>query len=407
MSTATAETPKSRYEQRGVSSDKRDVHVAIKRLDPGLYPGAFCKILPDVLGLPPDPNVVNLSHPDGAGTKAILAYLVWKLQGDLKAVRRIARCSLVMNLDDAGCVGTVGPFLITQSVNRNAARVPGEVITQVIEGCQEFCDLLDSLGITCAFASGETADVGNAVRTWVVDNNLTARFKKTDVIDASTMAPGQLLVGFSSTGKAAWEDEENSGMGANGLTNAQHDALCADYRIYTETYAPETDPSLIYCGDHRLEDPLPGDPRFTVGQAMLSPTRTYLPMLKRLFDTVGRKNIMGLIHNSGGGQAKIRKFGRPGNLYLKDRMFPIPPLFKWLHETRELPWDQMLKNYSVGQRMEAAVPDRMVAEDCIAIAKECGIEAQIIGKIQENLDGPQRKVVIVLPGLGEFEYVDE
>jgi phosphoribosylformylglycinamidine cyclo-ligase len=404
---STAPTELSRYERRGVSSDKTDVHAAIKNLDKGLFPGAFCKILPDILGDPPDPDMVNLSHPDGAGTKAILAYLVWKLTKDRKAVRRIAQCSLVMNLDDAGCVGADGPFLITQSVNRNAARVTGEAITEVIGGCQELCDKLTSLGIPCAFASGETADVGNAVRTWVVGNNLTARFRRVKVIDASAIAPGQLLVGFSSTGKATWEDEVNSGMGANGLTNAQHDALCPDYRQNTETYAPETDLSLIYCGQHHLDDPLPGDSRFSVAQAMLSPTRTYLPLLKKLFDMVGRKNIAGLIHNSGGGQAKIRKFGRAGNLYIKDQMLPIPPLFRWLQGVRGLPWRDMFKNYNMGSRLEAAVPSRSVADDCIAIAKECGIVAQIIGRVEENTDGPKRKVRVISSEIGELEYTDE
>lgn len=403
----SAPATESRYEQRGVSSDKREVHAAIAKLDKGLFPGAFCKILPDVLGDPPDPRYVNISHPDGAGTKAIVAYLVWKLQKDLKAVRRIARCSLTANLDDAGCVGTTGPFLITQTLNRNAARITGEVVQQVIEGCQEFCDLLTKWGAPCVFASGETADVADAVRTWLVDNNLTARFRKENVIDASEMAPGQLLVGFSSIGQALWEEEENSGIGCNGHTNARHDTLSLNYRLYTETFSPETEPDLIYNGAYRLDEPLPTDRRFTIASALLSPTRTYLPLLKQIFEKIGRRFIAGLIHCSGGGQAKIRKFGRTRNLYLKDKMFPVPPLFSFLQAAGGLSWEDVLKNYCVGHRLEAAVPDQTVADECIAISKECGIEAQVIGEIRENPDGVQRKVLIIIPGLGEFPYLDD
>lgn len=383
----------SRYEQRGVSSEKKEVHAAIAHLDKGLFPGAFCKILPDILA--GSPRYCNISHSDGAGTKAVLAYLIWKWTGDLRVWKGIIRDSMFMNLDDMMCAGALGPFLVTLTINRNKALIPGEVISILIQECQEVCDWLTGFEIQCRFAGGETADVGDLVRTITVDNNITVRFKRSEVIDAGRIRPGAFIVGFSSTGQASWEDVPNSGMGSNGLTSARHDVLSREYRKHKETYAPETDKKLVYCGKHAHFESLSGDiGSMTIGQALLSPTRTYLPLAAKLFKEIGRKSFLGLIHCSGGGQTKIGKFGPKGILYLKSNPFPVPPLFRMLMNVRGLTIREAYQTYNMGHRFEAVIKTMKVANQCIEIARDCGIEAKIVGKVYLDETNPSRRSVV-------------
>ncbi|MEK7415733.1 MAG: AIR synthase related protein, partial [Planctomycetota bacterium] len=271
----------ARYQARGVSAGKAEVHAAIDRQDAGLFPGAFCKIVVDELTGSAEHCLVL--HADGAGTKSALAYLAWKEGAPITTWRGIAQDSLIMNLDDCACVGAMGPYMVSNTIGRNAKLVPGEVIAQIVNGYQAVCDLLTREGIRCVMTGGETADIGDLVRTTVVDSTVATRLRRDEVIDAEHMVPGDVLVGFSSTGTANWEATPNGGMGSNGLTGARHDLFGADYRAkYPETFAPQTAAELVYCGPHRLNDPLPGDPTFTVGSAVLSPTRTYLPLIKAL-----------------------------------------------------------------------------------------------------------------------------
>ncbi|MDA3960507.1 MAG: phosphoribosylformylglycinamidine cyclo-ligase [Planctomycetota bacterium] len=396
--------PDARYQARGVSAGKAEVHAAIADQDAGLFPGAFCKILPDLLTA--DPDACVLMHADGAGTKSSLAYLAW-MEGLGESVwAGIAQDSLVMNLDDCGCVGALGPFLISNTIGRNAKRIPGTVIKGIIDGYTRLCDQLNDEGIACHMTGGETADVGDLVRTVIADSTIFARLRRAQVVDAGRMAPGDVIVSFSSTGQARWEDQPNSGMGSNGLTSARHDALGADYRAkYPETYAPETDASLVYCGPHAVADALPGDPAFTVGGALLSPTRTYLPLIKALLDELPVNDVHGLIHCSGGGQAKIGKFGAVrdgrGNRYVKDALLPVPPLFTMLREASGTSWQEAYTVWNMGARLEAIVPADK-ADICLAVAKDCAIEAVISGRV-EQADGPKHEVVISTEQ-GTFRY---
>ncbi len=390
----------TRYQARGVSAGKAEVHQAIAGQDVGLFPGAFCKIVEDLLTGSPDHCI--LMHADGAGTKSSLAYLAWMEGLGEQVWAGIAQDSLVMNLDDCACVGSIGPFLVSNTIGRNAKRIPGSVIKGIIQGYQQVCDLLATQGIACHLTGGETADIGDLVRTLVVDSTVTARMPRDQVIDAGRMAPGEILVGFSSTGQAAWESTPNSGMGSNGLTSARHELLGADYRVkYPETYAPEVDPALVYCGKFAAQDPLPGDPRFTVAGAVLSPTRTYLPLIKRLLEVMPQREITGLIHCSGGGQSKIVKFGHPGNRYVKDHLFPVPPLFAALKEHTGQGWAEMHAVYNLGHRLEAALPESRVAL-ALAVAKDCRIDAQVIGRVEST--GTDQREVLVKTAHGEFTY---
>lgn len=393
-----------RYRARGVSAGKDDVHAALDGDDPGLFPGAFCKIVSDELT--GEATHCLVLHADGAGTKAALAYLAWRerLGGDPWA--GIAQDSLVMNLDDCACVGALGPFLVSNTIGRNAHRIPGEVIAAIVAGYRRVCEVLATEGIVCRLAGGETADVGDLVRTLVVDSTVVARLRRDRVVDAGRMAPGDVIVGFSSTGQAAWEDAPSSGIGANGLTSARHELLAAAYRErFPETYAGETDPALVYCGRYRLDDPLPGDARFTVREALLSPTRTYLPLVRRLLAVVPPTDVHGLVHCSGGGQTKILRFGgagrATGNRYVKDALFPVPPLFEALGTAGGQEWAEMYAVYNMGHRLEAVVPPRR-ADDCIALARDCGVEARVIGRVEDR-GAPGNEVVVRTPH-GEFVY---
>ena len=389
-----------RYQARGVSAGKGEVHAAIEKQDLGLYPGAFCKIVADDLTGSSEHALVM--HADGAGTKSSLAYLLWRETGDLGVWSGIAQDSLVMNLDDCACVGAMGPFLISNTIGRNAKRIPGAVIKTIVEGYQRLCETLNQQGIPCVMTGGETADVGDLVRTIICDSTITARIARTEVIDAGRIAPGDVIVGFSSTGQATWETVPNAGMGSNGLTSARHELLGADYRTkYPETYAPEIDSRLVYCGRFAATDPLPGDGRFTVGGAILSPTRTYLPLLKKLFAAIPRSAFTGLIHCSGGGQSKIVKFGQPGNRYVKDDLFAVPPLFAALKEHTGQSWAEMYSVYNMGHRLEATMSATHAAT-AIAVATDCGIEAKIVGRVEST--GAAHREVVVRTANGEFTY---
>ncbi len=375
----TANRHDDRYQARGVSASKSEVHSAIKDVDQGLYPGAFCKIIPDVLTN--DDDHCLLMHADGAGTKSSLAYLAWMEGMGEEVWAGIAQDSLIMNVDDCACVGAMGPYLVSNTIGRNAKRIPGNVIAGIINGYQAACDTLADEGISCIMTGGETADVGDVVRTIIADSTITARMRRDDVIDAARMNAGDVIVSFSSTGQARWENTPNAGMGSNGLTSARHEGLGADYRErYPETYAPEVDKDLIYCGQHALTDPLPGDDNFTVGSAILSPTRTYAPLINDLLQAIPRTDIHGLIHCSGGGQTKILNFGS-GNHYIKDNLLPVPPLFKLLKNSTGQEWAEMYSVYNMGARLEAILPAKH-AETCISIAKACGIDAVISGRVE-------------------------
>lgn len=391
----------TRYAERGVSSSKADVHAAIQHLDKGLYPGAFCKILPDHLG--GDPRFCNIQHGDGAGTKAGLAYLAHKRLKDISFWRGVVRDSMFMNLDDVACAGSIGPFLISSAIDRNKVLVGGDVVSIIISETQAVCDDLSRHNIPCIFSGGETADVGDLVRTITVNHTVTTRFLREKVIDAARIEAPALIVGFSSTGKATYEDRPNSGIGSNGLTNARHDTLFPEYREDTETYAPETSIQSVYCGEYGLDAPLPGDDTFTIAEALLSPTRTYLPILKTIFEAVDRKEILGLIHCSGGGQTKIGKFGPKGVRYVKDSLFPIPPLFAMLKDVRGLPWKEMYTSYNMGHRLEAIVRSENVAKHLIKISDIYGVDAKIVGRVEQGGDSEAREVVI-RTGEGEWSY---
>jgi phosphoribosylformylglycinamidine cyclo-ligase len=382
-----------RYLKRGASAGKGEVHAAISRQDAGLFPGAFCKIVAD--DLTGSAEHCLALHADGAGTKSALAYVAWREGLGLEVWRGIAQDSLVMNLDDLACIGSLGPFLVSNTIGRNAKRIPGEVIAAIVAGYQEVCDRLEAAGIPCRLTGGETADVGDLVRTIIVDSTVAVRLRRDAVIDAARIVPGDILVGFSSTGQARWEDTPNAGMGSNGLTGARHDLLAAEYRQkYPETFAPEIDPTLVYCGPHRLTDPLPGDALVTVGRAVLSPTRTYLPLIRDLLHRIPRADLHGLIHCSGGGQSKIVKFGAAGNRYIKDTPLPVPPLFQAIKDATGMSWAEMYGTYNMGWRLEAAVPAAHV-DACLAAARDAGIHAQVVGRVAGG--AARREVVVTTP----------
>lgn len=387
------------YDARGVSSSKGDVHAAIKHHDKGIFPGAFCKIIPDVLT--GDPEYCLSLHADGAGTKSIAAYLAWKEGMPIRAAwSGIPQDSLIMNMDDLGCIGALGSFVVNQSIGRNKFRIPGEVIAAVINGCQDVCDMLTELGFPSAlhtvFAGGETADVGDLVRTIMVDNSVVCRMRRSEVIDASRMVPGDVIVGFSSTGQAAWEDKPNAGLGSNGYTNARHDVLDQHHAVnFPEAFAPEVDPKLVYRGYYRMSDKVPGSD-FSIAEMLLSPTRTYLPLIKRLIDRIPREHLHGVIHCSGGGQTKIIKFGQPGNRYTKHNLFPVTPEFALLKSATGMTWRQMYKTYNMGHRLEVVLPSAYVSQ-CFDVAKECGIAAREVGAVLEPDDFGIRQVFIKDP----------
>ncbi|GAB4430266.1 MAG: AIR synthase-related protein [Bacteroidia bacterium] len=362
------------YSQRGVSAGKADVHFAIRNLDPGLYPRAFCKILPDLGG--GDPDYCTLMHADGTGTKSSLAYIYWRETGDLGVWRDLAQDALVMNLDDMLCAGATGPFLFSNTIGRNAFHIPREVLAAIIDGMEAFFDMLRGYGIEAVNTGGETADVGDLVRTLVFDATAYTRLPRRDVITNEAIAPGDVIVGLASAGQAVYEPGYNSGIGSNGLTNARHDLLAQVYATrYPESYDSQVPDRLVYAGPHLLTDPAPGTP-LDIGRLLLSPTRTYLPLMKEVLAR-HRARIHGLIHNTGGGQTKCLKFVQ-GLHIVKDRLFPTPPVFRLIQAASGASWEQMYRVFNMGHRLEIYT-DPATAADIVALAATFGIEAQIIG----------------------------
>ncbi len=431
----------NRYMQRGVSAAKEDVHAAIKNIDKGLFPQAFCKIIPDILG--GDPAYCNIMHADGAGTKSSLAYMYWKETGDLSVWKGIAQDAIVMNTDDLLCVGATDNILVSSTIGRNKLLVPGEVISAIINGTDELLQELRDMGIGIWPTGGETADVGDLVRTIIVDSTVTCRMRRADVIDNANIRPGDVIVGLSSTGQATYEHCYNGGMGSNGLTSARHDVF-AKYLAekYPESYDHAVPEELVYAGKHRLDERLemrddkydyscygqePDSGNFseangngqesssseakgnhishlsslishlTVGRLVLSPTRTYAPVVKRLLDEL-RPDIHGMVHCTGGAQTKVLHFVGPNCRVIKDNMFPVPPLFRIIHESSGTDWREMYQVFNMGHRMEVYVRPE-VADRVISVSRAFNIDAQVVGHIEE---GPRS--LTIHSEYGEFNY---
>ncbi|MEY4003878.1 MAG: hypothetical protein RIT07_1920 [Bacteroidota bacterium] len=363
-----------KYGLRGVSSQKEDVHNAIRHVDKGLYPKAFCKIIPDLLGN--DPEYCNIMHADGAGTKSSLAYLYWRETGDMSVWKGIAQDAIVMNTDDLLCVGVTGPFLLSSTIGRNKNLIPGEVIAAIINGTEEFCANMRDMGIEIYTTGGETADVGDLVRTLIVDSTLTARAKRSDIISNHTIAPGQVIVGFASYGQTTYETEYNGGMGSNGLTSARHDVFSSIYREkYPESYDMALPEDVVYCGSKKLTDAVAGSP-LDAGKLVLSPTRTYAPLVKSILKEL-RYAVKGMVHCSGGGQTKVLHF--TDNIHVvKNNLLPIPPLFQMIKEESGTDWSEMFRVFNMGHRLEIYT-DEKSAETMMDIAKSYHIDSRIIG----------------------------
>lgn len=384
-----------RYNMRGVSASKEDVHNAIKNVDKGLYPKAFCKIIPDILG--GDPDYCNIMHADGAGTKSSLAYMYWRETGDLTVWKGIAQDALIMNIDDLLCVGATDNILVSSTIGRNKLLVPGEVISAIINGTEELLASLRSLGVNAFSTGGETADVGDLVRTIIVDSTVTCRMKRSDVINNANISAGDVIVGLSSFGKATYETEYNGGMGSNGLTSARHDVF-AKYLAekYPESFDAAVPDELVYSGKKKLTDPVEDSP-IDAGKLVLSPTRTYAPVIKAILDRM-RSDIHGMVHCSGGAQTKVMHFVE-GKHVIKDNLFPVPPLFRLIRQQSGTDWAEMYKVFNMGHRMEIYVaPEK--AQEIIDLSESFGIEARIVGRVE---DAPVNKLTIKSE-FGTFEY---
>ena len=386
----------NRYKLRGVSSDKEDVHNAIKNHDKGLYPKAFCKILPDLISNSDDHALII--HSDGAGTKSSLAYIYWKETGDPSVWKNIAQDSIVMNLDDVACVGAIDNIVISSTIGRNKNKIPGEVISNIISGTDEILNFYRGLGINIHSGGGETADVGDLVRTIIVDSCMTVRIKKSQIIDNSNIKAGNVIVGLSSSGTSSYNKEYNSGIGSNGLTSARHDVLSHYVKEkYPESYDNDLPSELAYCGSKNLTDKLEGF-NIDIGKMLLSPTRSYAPLLKLIFDEIGRNKINGIIHCTGGGQTKILHF--IDNLHIiKNNLFEIPPIFKLIMNESNTDPKEMYKVFNMGHRMEIYL-DPENASKVIDISKSVGIDAKIIGEVIES----DVKRLSIQSELGNFDY---
>ena len=385
-----------RYAQRGVSAGKEDVHNAIKNVDKGLFPKAFCKIVPDHLTGSDDHCLIM--HADGAGTKSSLAYMYWKETGDVSVWKGIAQDALIMNIDDLLCVGAVDDILLSSTIGRNKNLIPGEVISAIINGTEELITDLAKFGVQIHSTGGETADVGDLVRTIIVDSTVTARMKKQDVIDNANIAPGDVIVGLASYGQATYETQYNGGMGSNGLTSARHDVfgkILADK--FPESFDPSVPSDLVYSGSKTLTDAVNGSP-LDAGKLVLSPTRTYAPVIKEILSKVDRTKIHGMIHCSGGAQTKILHFVEDVHV-IKDNMFPIPPLFKLIQEESKTEWKEMYQVFNMGHRMELYVPES-VAPEIIELSARFNIDAQIIGRVE----AASQKNLTINSTFGIFEY---
>lgn len=388
-------TDRSRYAKRGVSSGKEEVHAAISNVDRGLFPRAFCKIIPDILG--GDPSWCNIMHADGAGTKSSLAYIYWKETGDLSVWKGIARDAVVMNLDDLLCVGVTDRILLSSTIGRNKNLIPGEVIKAIIEGTEEFLARMRDAGIGIWSTGGETADVGDLVRSIIVDSTVTARMPRAEVIDNANIRPGDVIVGLASHGQTTYEDEYNGGMGSNGLTSARHDVfekyLAA---LYPESYDGSIPAPLVYSGRMRLTDPTPV-PGVDAGKLVLSPTRTYAPVIRKILDRL-RPAVHGMVHCSGGGQTKILHFVDRLHV-VKDNLFPVPPLFELIQESSGTPWDEMYRVFNMGHRMEIYT-DEANAAAIIDIAAGFNLEARVVGRCEAS----ESRRLTISTGQGEFVY---
>lgn len=384
-----------RYMQRGVSASKEDVHAAIKNIDKGLYPNAFCKIVPDFLG--GDDHYCNIMHADGAGTKSSLAYAYWKETGDLSVWKGIAQDAVVMNTDDLLCVGAVDNILLSSTIGRNKNLIPGEVLAALINGTEEVLEMLRSHGVNIRSTGGETADLGDLVRTIVVDSTVTARMRREDVITNEKIAAGDVIVGLASFGQASYEDAYNGGMGSNGLTSARHDIFNKSVKEkYPETFDPAVPEDLLYAGKYSLTDAVAGL-ELDMGKLVLSPTRTYAPVIKKVLENL-HPHIHGLIHCSGGAQTKVLHF--INNLHVvKDNLFDLPPLFRIIQEESQSSWQEMYKVFNMGHRMEIYLGEEH-AQEIIAIAESFGVEAKIIGRVT----AAEQKQVTIKSEFGTFTY---
>ena len=383
----------SRYELRGVSSSKEDVHAAIKNVSKGIFPRAFCKIIPDILGN--DENYCNIMHADGAGTKSSLAYIYWKETGDMSVWNGIAQDAIVMNTDDLMCVGITNDILLSSTIGRNKSLIPGEIISAIIEGTEEFLEELRKLGVDIYSTGGETADVGDLVRTIIVDSTVAARAKRNDIISNDKITDKDVIVGFASYGIASYEKEYNGGMGSNGLTSARHDVFCKKYaELYPESYDPNVPYNLMYCGSKELTNPIVNT---DIGKLVLSPTRTYLPVVNAILKEL-RNEIHGMIHCSGGGQTKILHFVDDIHV-VKDNLFEIPPLFNLIQQESNTEWKEMYKTFNMGHRLEIYIPQQY-ASILIAIGKSYNIDTQIIGYCEKS-DG---KSLSINSPYGNFSY---
>ncbi len=385
----------SRYRQRGVSSQKEDVHDALKDVDKGIFTNAFCKIMPDVLG--GDPDYCNIMHADGAGTKSSLAYMYWKETGDLSVWKGIAQDALVMNLDDLLCVGATDNILVSSTIGRNKLNIPGSVIMNIINGTEELLNELREMGISIYSAGGETADVGDLVRTIIVDSTFTCRMPRKKIIEVD-IQPGDVIVGLSSSGKASYEKTYNSGIGSNGLTSARHDVFANYLAIkYPESYDDMIPQKLVYTGKYKLTQVMK-DIGLDAGKLVLSPTRTYAPIIQKILEK-HRGHIHGMIHCSGGGQTKVQKFVE--NLHIiKDNIFPVPPLFEMIQSQSQTHWKEMFEVFNMGHRFEIYLPEQF-AKEIISISESFNVEAQIIGRVEA---ADNEKKLTIRTGFGEFHY---
>lgn len=384
-----------RYHSRGVSASKEDVHQAISQIDKGLFPKAFCKIVDDHLG--GDRAYCTVMHADGAGTKSSLAYMYWKETGDLSVWKGIAQDAIVMNTDDLLCVGATDHILLSSTIGRNKNKIPGEVIAAIINGTEEILENLRGYGLNIVSTGGETADVGDLVRTIVVDSTVTARMKRADVISNDRIQADDVIVGLSSYGQATYENSYNGGMGSNGLTSARHDVFHHDYASkFSESFDPEVPLDLVYCGKYRLTDSVPGLP-VDVGKLVLSPTRTYAPIMVEVLKNF-RKKIHGIVHCSGGAQTKVMHFVEHVHI-IKDNLFEVPPLFRMIQEESQTEWKEMYKVFNMGHRMEIYV-NQSLAQPIIEVANQFGVAAQVVGRVEPS----DRKMLTIRSEKGEFTY---
>lgn len=384
-----------RYNQRGVSASKEDVHNAIQKIDKGIFPKAFCKIIPDVLT--GDPDYCTIMHADGAGTKSSLAYIYWKETGDLSVWKGIAQDAIIMNVDDLLCVGATGPIVLSSTIGRNKNLIPGEVIAQIINGTEEVLTMLRQNGMEIYSTGGETADLGDLVRSIIVDSTVTARMKRSEVIDNSRIQPGDVIVGLASSGQASYETQYNSGIGSNGLTSARHDVFSNEYASkYPESFDEKIPKDLVYSGKYKMTDVLPTTP-LNMGKLVLSPTRTYTPIIVQVLKEM-RQHIHGLVHCSGGGQTKVLHFVGSVNV-IKDNLFEIPPLFKLIHGITGTDLKEMFKVFNMGHRMELYLNEKF-AQRIIAISKSFHVDAQVVGRVEAA-----EKKSVTIKHLGEsFVY---